>query len=179
MKSSTNQMKPQDLLILLKIISENGQLWQQIPLAEALGMSQSEVSQSLNRSEYAGLLNKKTKSVMRLALLDFIHYGLSYVFPQKPGPVMRGIATAHSAEPLNRIFRSDDHYIWPSAKGKLKGHSIIPIYPTAPEAALKDPKLHQLLALTDVMRIGRAREKEIAINELSKMILHGEQNDQH
>lgn len=174
MKQVSQQMKPQDLLVLLKIIAENSSEWQQIPLAESLGMSQSEISQSLNRSEYAGLLNKKTKSVMRLALLDFIRFGLPYVFPQKPGPVMRGIATAHSAEPMNRFIQSQEYYIWPSAKGKLKGHSILPLYPSAPEAALKDVKLYHLLALVDVMRIGRAREKEIATTELKKIMLDGE-----
>lgn len=172
-------MKPQDLLVLLKIVSLNDNQWQQKPLAESLGMSQSEVSQSLNRSEYAGILNKKTKTVMRLALFDFIRYGLPFAFPQKPGPIMRGIATAHSAEPLNRYIQSNEFYVWPSAKGKVKGHSIIPLYPTAPDAALKDPELYHLLALADVMRIGRAREKEIATNELSNIILHGEQNHQH
>lgn len=172
-------MKPQDVLVLLKIISEQDNQWQQKPLAESLGMSQSEVSQSLNRSEYAGLLNKKTKTVMRLALFDFIRYGLPFAFPQKPGPVMRGIATAHSAEPLNRFIQSNEMYVWPSAKGKVKGHSIIPLYPSVPDAALKDSKLYHLLALADVMRIGRAREKEMATIELSNIILHGEQNHQH
>ena len=167
-------MKPQDVLVLLKLITEKDKQWQQKSLAESLGMSQSEVSQSLNRSEYAGLLNKKTKSVMRLALFDFIRYGLPFAFPQKPGPVMRGIATAHSAEPLNRFIQSNEYYVWPSSKGKVKGHSIIPLYPTVPDAALKDPKLYHLLALADVMRIGRAREKEMATIELSSILLHGE-----
>lgn len=174
MKQGNQGMKPQDLVVLLKIISENNREWQQKPLAEALGMSQSEISQSLNRSEYTGLLNKKTKSVMRLALVDFVKYGLPFVFPQKPDPVMRGIATAHSAEPMNRFIQSQEYYIWPSAKGKLKGHSIMPLYPSVPDAALKDNRLYQLLAMVDVMRIGRAREKEIATKELSKMILDGE-----
>jgi hypothetical protein len=45
----------------------------------------------------------------------------------------------------------------------VRGHSIIPLYPSVPEAALKDEKLHELLALTDALRVGRAREKEIAV----------------
>lgn len=174
MKLSTHQMKPQDLLILLKIISMEDKQWHQAALAEDLGLSQSEVSQSLNRSEYAGLLNKKTKSVMRLALCDFIYYGLPYVFPQKTGPVTRGIPTAHSADPIRSMIQSDELYVWPYTKGRHRGHGIQPLYPSVPEAALKDPKLYQMLALTDAVRIGRAREKEIASQALRNLILHGE-----
>jgi hypothetical protein len=35
---------------------------------------------------------------------------------------------------------------------------------------LRDPKLHELLALVDAIREGRAREREIAIQELTKRI---------
>jgi hypothetical protein len=54
--------------------------------------------------------------------------------------------------------------------GTVRGHSIIPLYPSVPEAALKDEKLHELLALTDALRVGRAREKEIAVIELKKRL---------
>ncbi len=62
--------------------------WNQKPMALALGMSQSEVSESAARSKYAGLLSTNGKEVMRLSLLEFLQYGLRYVFPQKPGPVV-------------------------------------------------------------------------------------------
>lgn len=48
------QMKPQDIVLLLKIISINTDLWEQKPIAESLEMSQSEVSESVARSKYAG-----------------------------------------------------------------------------------------------------------------------------
>ena len=167
-------MKPQDIVILLKIIAYCSELWQQIPLAEALKMSQSEISQSLARSKYAGLLDGSGKKVMRLALMDFLQYGLAYVFPQKTGPVVRGVPTAHSASPLNAVIQSEELYVWPSANGKARGQSIVPLYPSVVEAAMKDEKLYQLLALTDALRVGRAREKEIAVSELKQRILHGE-----
>jgi hypothetical protein len=46
--------------------------------------------------------------------------------------------------------------------------SDLPLYSSVPEAALRDTKLHELLALTDALRVGRAREREIAIFELNK-----------
>jgi predicted transcriptional regulator len=69
MKPITYQMKPQDVVILLKIIAIGTDTWMQKPLAESLGMSQSEVSQSVARSQYAGLLFGNGKQVMKSALL--------------------------------------------------------------------------------------------------------------
>jgi len=100
MRRSQNSMKPQDVVVLLKIIALNNDNWQQIPLAQSLKMSQSEVSQSVARSKFAGLLDDSSKRVMRQALFDFLQYGLVVVFPAKPGAVVRGIPTAHSAAPL-------------------------------------------------------------------------------
>jgi hypothetical protein len=170
MKTINYQMKPQDIVILLKIVAIGNDNWQQKPLADSLGMSQSEVSQSVARSQYAGLLYGNGKQVMKSVLLEFLQFGLSYVFPQKPGPMVRGIATAHSALPLSQQIDSAENYVWPYAKGNQRGHGIVPLYPSVPEAALKDPTLYELLALTDAMRVGKARERTLAILELKKRI---------
>jgi hypothetical protein len=168
MKPITYQMKPQDVVILLKIIALGTDTWLQKPLAESLGMSQSEVSQSVVRSQYAGLLFGNGKQVMKSALFEFLQFGIAYAFPQKPGAMVRGIATAHSAPPLADLVESTENYVWPSAKGTLRGHGIAPLYSSVPEAALKDPKLHELLALTDALRVGKVREKALAMEELKK-----------
>jgi len=170
MKIMNMQIKPQDILILLKIISINSDAWNQKPIAEDLGLSQSEVSESVARSKYAGLLDPKGKKVMKLALMEFLQYGIRYVFPQKPGPVVRGIPTSHSASPLKEEIQSTENYVWPYAKGTVRGHSIIPLYVSVPEAVFKDEILYELLALVDALRVGRAREKEIAVVELKKRL---------
>lgn len=167
-KATNYQMKPQDIVILLKIIALDTDKWQQKPLAVALGLSQSEVSQSVARSQYAGLLFGDGKQVMKSVLLEFLQYGLAYVFPQKPGPIVRGIATAHSALPLSQIIDSAENYVWPYAKGNMRGQGIVPLYKSVPEASLNDQKLYELLALTDALRIGKAREKALALEELKQ-----------
>jgi predicted XRE-type DNA-binding protein len=174
MQQKQQIMSPHDIVILLKIVAYGDEAWFQKPLAEALGISQSEVSKSLNRSKYAGFLDPKGKTVMKMALLEFLQYGLRYVFPQKPGAVVRGVPTSHSAAPLKELIQSTEDYVWPSGKGKVRGHSIMPLYASVPEAALKDEKLYELLALVDALRVGRAREKEIAIIELKKRFNLGE-----
>ena len=174
MKTQSYQIKPQDILLLLKLVSDNNPKWNQKPIAEALGLSQSEVSESVARSKYAGLLEPKGKVVMKLALMEFLQYGLRYVFPQKPGAMVRGVPTSHSASPLKENIQSVEDYVWPYGKGTVRGQSISPLYPSVPEAALKDSKLHELLALVDALRVGKAREKEIAIVELRKRLGIGE-----
>ena len=170
MRQSQYSMKPQDVVILLKLIALNKDNWQQIPLALSLKMSQSEVSQSVARSKFAGLLDASGKKVMRQALLDFLQYGLAVVFPAKPGAVVRGIPTAHSTVPLNKEISSGENYVWPFANGNIRGHSIIPLYDTVPQAAQEDVQLYALLALTDALRVGKVREKSIAIQELKARI---------
>ena len=174
MKSQTQQLKPQDVLLLLKIVSDNNPSWNQKPLAEALGLSQSEVSEAVARCKYSGLLAPNGKTVMKMSLMEFLQYGLRYVFPQKPGAVVRGVPTSHSAKPLSDEIQSAEAYVWPYGKGTVRGHSIIPLYPSVPEAALKDEKLHELLALADALRVGRARERELAVKELTKRLELGE-----
>ncbi|MDA0310169.1 MAG: hypothetical protein O3C46_05555 [Bacteroidetes bacterium] len=174
MKAHNQQLKPQDVLLLLKIVSDNAPSWSQKPVAEALGLSQSEVSEAVGRSKYAGLLAPNGKAVMKMALLEFLQYGLRYVFPIKPGAVVRGVPTSHSAKPLSDEIQSSEAYVWPYGQGTVRGHSILPLYPSVPEAALKDEKLHELLALADALRVGRAREKELAVKELKKRLELGE-----
>lgn len=174
MRTQNQQIKPQDVLLLLKIVSDNSVSWNQKPMAEALGLSQSEVSEAVGRCKYAGLLAPNGKTVMRMALLEFLQYGLRYVFPTKPGAVVRGVPTSHSAKPLSDEIQSSEAYVWPYGKGMVRGHSILPLYPSVPEAALKDEKLHEILALVDALRVGRAREKELALKELKKRLELGE-----
>jgi DNA-binding Lrp family transcriptional regulator len=176
MKAKQPIMSPLDIVVLLKIVSYAYAPWKQEQLAEALYISQSEVSKSLARSKFAGLIDGSGKKVFKMALLEFLQYGIKYAFPQQPGAIVRGIPTAHSAPPLNNIIVSEEHYVWPSGKGKVKGQAITPLYSSIIEAAQKDDKLHELLALVDALRVGRAREKEMAIKELKSRILNEDSN---
>lgn len=171
MKSEQVMMRPHDIVILLKVISYGNEPWLQAPMAKDLSISQSELSKSIARSKNAGLLDETGRKVRRLSLMEFLESGIAYVFPQRPGAIVRGLATAHSASPLKEQIKSDENFVWPSAKGKLKGQAIIPLYKSVPDAASKDSLLHEMLALVDAIRVGRAREKKLAISELKKRVL--------
>lgn len=162
-------MSPLDVVVLVKLAIADTPLTQ-VSLAGALSLSQSEISKSLARSRFAGLLYGKDNQVMRQALLDFLRHGLRYAFPQQPGQVVRGIPTAHSATPLKDFIESDEPYVWPSPQGHVRGHGITPLYPKVVQAVLKDPQLYEVLALMDALRVGRARERNMAIDELKKRL---------
>lgn len=163
-------MKPQDILILLKIVALGAKDWFHHTLAENLDISQSEVTQSLNRSRYAQLIDTERKKVNTAALYEFLQHGIRYVFPQHPGEIVRGFATAHSAPPLNAMIESTENYVWPSPRGNVRGQRIMPIYKSAVVAAQNDPVLYEMLALIDAVRVGKVRERELALAELKKRI---------
>lgn len=172
MQQSKSNLKPQDVLILLKIVALGQQSWFHHTIAQELGISQSEVSQSLNRSKYAGLIDDARKKVNKLAFTEFLLHGVAYAFPQQPGAIVRGVLTAHAAKPLNQIIQSNEKYVWPYAKGLERGQAIEPLYSTVVEATLNDKELYELLTMVDAIRVGRTREKEIAKKELEKRILN-------
>lgn len=165
-----NEMRPQDIVILLKIASKGSDEWLMKDLAKELFISASEVTESLNRNVYAGLLSGDKRHIMKSALLDFLRYGLKYVYPQKVGTLVRGIPTAHSTPPLSQLIESDVIYVWPDAKGEIKGMAIEPLISSLPEACKQDTTLYELVALTEALRIGKVREQEIAYSELKKRL---------
>lgn len=153
-------------MVLLKITTYPNDNWLMKDLAYQLFISPSEITESLNRSVESGLISSNKKRIMKSSLLDFIVYGLKYVFPQKPGPFVRGIRTSHSALPLSNIILSDEIYVWPYFDGNSKGFAIEPLHPKVPNACMNDPKLYELLSLVDAIRIGNKREFNIAVSEL-------------
>lgn len=165
-----NGMRPQDVAILLKIIAVNKSSWQLAELSGELFISISEISESLNRSQLAGLIDHTKKKVHKQNLLEFLEHGIKYVFPQQPGALVRGIATAHSHSFMKNYFDSEMNYVWPHVKGEMIGQQIEPLYPKQVEAVKKDPLFYKLLALVDVIRVGRLREKKVAMEELNKSI---------
>jgi hypothetical protein len=168
-----NGMRPQDIAVLLKIIAKGNKPWQNKDLARELHISPSEISESINRSITAGLLGLPDKHVFKQSLLEFIEHGLHYVYPVVPGGMSNGIYTAHSHPFMEKLFKSEMKYVWPDPEGKVRGLSIEPLYKEQVDAAEKDALFYKMMALVDVMRVGRVREWKVAMNELNKVFNNG------
>lgn len=166
-----NGMRPQDIVVLLKIISLNNDEWRNIDIANDIDISPSEVSEALNRCRIARLIDSKKRKINSTSLAEFLIYGLKYVFPIEPGAIVKGIPTAHSASPIREhISHNTDIYVWSYAKGTFRGQSIEPLYKTLPKVAQNDKLFYELLTIVDTIRVGRVREIKIAIEELNKRL---------
>ena len=164
-----NGMRPQDIVVLLKILSINKSDWKSLDIANEILLSPSEVSEALNRCKIAKLVDSQKRKVNKNSFSEFLIYGLKYVFPVEPGALVKGIPTAHSASPVKELITSGgDIYVWPFAKGNQRGQALEPLYKTLPQIATKDSRFYELLAIVDTIRVGRTREVKIAIDELNK-----------
>jgi hypothetical protein len=164
-------MRPQDILVLLKIVSMRNPDWLNLDIANSLKISQSEVSEALNRCKIARLMDSDKRKVYINSFKEFLIYGLKYVFPAEPGPIVRGIPTAHSASPIKEhISSGNENFVWPYSKGILRGQAIEPLYDTIPIVVQNDQLFYELLVIIDTFRVGRVRENKIAIDELEKRL---------
>jgi hypothetical protein len=166
---------PQDIVVLLKLALGTRDL-STAELAAALGMSPSQVHQSLRRAHESRLLllgpgrgrKRQSKQVQRQALLELLLHGVRYVYPAKVGGETRGVPTFGQFAPT--VFESGLQPVWPYAQGETRGLTFEPLAPCVPAAALADSALHLALACVDAVRGGQARERRWAQGELEKML---------
>lgn len=165
-------LKPQDVLVALKLAAHEHQRWTYESLAADLGLSPSGIHAAVHRAGACGLLSPKTHEPLRPALLEFLVHGLRYVFPAVVGRRRRGMPTGASAEPLSRYLASTETspLVWAHARGDARGESLVPLYGTVPAAAARDPELYALLTVVDGIRVGGARVREVAATVLEELL---------
>lgn len=173
-KNSQMNLKPQDILFLLKLVALGKKSWSFNKLSVDLNMSPSEVHAAAKRALAARLAIKEDGNIRPniCNLEDFLLHGIQYVFVPERGELNRGMPTAYASAPMDAYFVEDNEPppVWPDPEGEVRGESFSPLYKSAPAAAKNDPKLYQLLALVDAIRGGRARERDIAKKELKKRL---------
>lgn len=172
MIASVSSLKPQDLLVVLGVHVLETQRWTYATLAESLGVSASEAHAAAQRAVRSQLVDGSARRVRGRNLLEFLEHGVRYVFPAEPGQLTRGVPTAASAPPLDRIMvhHPAGEVVWAHADGSVTGQAIVPLYPSVPRVALVAPRLHELLALVDALRLGRVRDRQLAMKELRARI---------
>ena len=167
-------LKPQDLLVLLKLVALGKKHWSFNSLALELGMSPSEVHAAVKRTVTARLAVKDGDNIRPNIrnLEEFLFHGAQYAFVPDRGGLDRGMPTAHATVPLSEYFVEDKEPppVWPDAEGMVRGESFSPLYRSVPVAAKNDAELYQLLALVDAIRGGRARERDVAKKEMKKKL---------
>ncbi len=185
-------LKPQDIVILLKIFStmtslkgESDVVLSQNKLAAYLCMSVSEVNAGIKRLHLSGLLgpvlrgdNANRKNVVLLpinaACEECLISGVKYFIPVQLGAYTRGIATSYAAPIFAKhiLIGNDPIPVWPFAEGDKRGVALEPLYRSVPYSLTKYPDqlFYELLVLIDAIRSGRIRERDIAIKLLKERI---------
>jgi len=94
-------LKPQDILVLLKLIAIGNQKWAYNKLAVELGMSPSEVHSAIKRALAAGLAIQKDGKIIPYVsnLEEFVIHGLKFVFVPQRGELLRGMVMGYAAAP--------------------------------------------------------------------------------
>ena len=172
-------LKPQDCIILIKLLANPGREWSQRQLAKALCISLAETNAGIKRLGEAGLLRKDQENKLfpnTNAAEEFLISGIKFFFPVKPGEYTRGIPTAiaapifHDKIPLG----NDPIPVWPDPKGEKRGVALAPIHPSIPKALRESPDqfFYELLVLIDAIRSGRPRERNLAASLLKEKLKH-------
>lgn len=165
-------LKPQDIVILLKLVTLGNRPWSYSALALELGMSPSEVHSGIKRAAAARLFDTQRNVPLIRSLQEFLVHGVKYAYPPDRGQLTRGIPTCYAAPPLNSLIVQSDEPppVWPDPDGTVRGYEFTPLYRSVPKAAVRDQALYELLALVDAIRDGRARERELAVKLLTERL---------
>jgi hypothetical protein len=105
------------------------------------------------------------------ALAEFTLHGAKYAFPGVRLPLAVGVPTSHSAPAFAGVFApGSTDFVWPHPNGSVRGIGVAPLHASVPFAAMQDPKLYEMLALFDALRVGKARERHMATERLLALI---------
>lgn len=166
-------LQPSDFLVLLKLVASGHPSRPVRKLELDLGLPKSSVASSIRRLEQAHLLLgvRRSRTLAKLAILELLSHSARYLFPAEVGGWVLGLPTAHSMRELaDQLMPEGDPVVMPLPEGPQRGRALAPIHPLAPAAAARDPRLHLLLALLDALRIGRARERQLAAQRLKRCL---------
>ena len=160
-------LKPQDLAVALKLVCLAGHWPGYVELARAMRLSTFEAHACMTRLAAARLLTDVAGSpaLVMPAFRPLLLQGAPYFFPAVRGEVTVGFPTAQAVEPLKSmlVLAVDDlPPVWPHEDGTTRGSTLLPLYPKLPLAAVEHAPLYELLALFDGLRMGQARERELA-----------------
>ena len=167
-------LKPQDILFLLKLIAIDNNPWSFNKLALELGMSPSEVHAAAKRSLVARLAIKDDGEIRPNVrnIEEFLLHGIQYVFVPERGGIRRGMPTSYASVFMDKYFVSDNELppVWPDPEGEVRGEAFSPLYRSVLVAAKNDSKLYEMLALLDAIRGGRVRESDLAKKMMVKIL---------
>jgi hypothetical protein len=167
-------LRPVDLVVAVKLATNRGREFVLSTLAEELGLAVSVVHGSIRRCELARLVSRSAGSIraIRAAVKEFAVHGAKYAFPAAVGPLGRGTPTSVGGPSLAGHFDPSKLFapVWPDANGEAWGPTVIPLHSSVPAAARRDSAFYDFMTLLDAVRMGAARERELAIAAIEEQL---------
>ena len=166
-----DMIKGQDIVVLAALMEKGAEKLTYAELGKVAQVSASEVHAAVGRLQTASLVSSERRPV-RGHVSEFLVHGLRYAFPLRTaGKMAKGMPTAYAAPVAAGAFAATGLLpVWENSKGAVYGQAYVPIYVTAPAAAEGDARLYDRLAVIDMLRGGRLRERQFAERKLQEMM---------
>lgn len=164
-------IKGQDIVVLAVLMENGADKFAYAELGRLAHISTSEAHAAVRRLQGSVLLNEVRRPIRR-NVCEFLVHGLRYSFPLHPsGKRTMGVPTSYAAPiAANEFAATGPQPVWECPKGNVFGQAIEPIYPTVPEAAKDNKGVYDRLALIDMLRGGRTRERLFAERKLEEIL---------
>ena len=129
----------------MKIIALKQGNWYNSKKTQSLRISPLEISEKLNRCKTTGSIDALKRKVNIHSFIEFITNGLKYLFPTQPCVVLKKM-----------------HY----------RQAIEPLFKSVPQKVQVGKLFYGLLGIVYTVRVGRAKEFNIAKEEIEKRLKH-------
>ena len=164
-------IKNQDILVLATLMGSSGENLSYAKIADKAKLSVSESFAAVNRLKESSLVNSE-KRINRTNAIEFLTHALRYICPASYGSgTATGIPASYAAPVAAGDFAvAGEIPVWPCDGGNATGRPLEPIYPSAPKAAAADRRVYDNLAIFDMLRCGRLRERAFAEEKLGEVL---------
>jgi hypothetical protein len=142
-------------------------------LARELHMPLATVQRALGRLGATPAFDTERRHVNIAGCEELFEHALLFVAPASLGDRARGTPTAWAVPALAkrlRVSADAPQPVWPQPRGRVRGVAVRPLHPGVLALAAADPEMHELLALTDAVRLGDARISKRALGLLMSWI---------
>lgn len=163
-------LRPFDIAVSLRLVLVPGERYE--PLANALATSTSAVHRSVARLQHGGFCANGSRVVSKDSLQEFLVHGLRYAFPPVHGGERSGIPTA-GAHPAIAAAMGDlagPRLVWPLDGEPTRAQSLTPLFTGMTRVVQRDARLHELLAIVDLLRVVAPDDRGAASNLLSQRL---------
>ena len=164
-------IKRQDIQILATLMGGQYAKLSFAQLADKAKLSVSETFAAVRRLRDSSILND-ARQINKHNVREFLFHALRYICPVRYGACnTSGLPAAYAAPIASAEFSIvGDIPVWPYTNGSAIGRCLEPIYPTAPVAAAADRTIYDNLAIIDMLRGGRLRERSFAMKKIDEIL---------